>query len=733
MGSLNLDDFANQISKACSSYWLRSIPRIRECLETLGISNDEVVPILTRSLEHARHHQRGRAVNWLATAFLLDQGKTLNWLKRNGLLRASIYDFNGTMPRFLAQEILDHAGSLKLSNESRSFLFRNLVLLTIASGARNEFKDLMALIRHESLTLLRSCLATLNLMFMRDSFSDLEFNLNWYSGQGKEQGHKETLAEGFSFLWSHAHHRFGITELNASLWDIGGICKGRYYEILKRAAALRQFTAIEVLVNSFNYRCKKNENGVVTVSAPSPEVEKGIRLGYIDNEMQRNRLKIESEQLGAARIKEVGQILHSFMTKEGLIRLMKTPIARVQFKYPLIPELLKALSDAGYTKEELPGAEESEEKYGLTPADTMKYAVGKHLTLHDIRMVMRLSTVLATCTAIELSRRREQQDVVVNSAVATLRNNDSLDTLLGMALKPEAAKEFRDLFRWPPNSDGLPSHFDIQYRPLICTGHEWQLPMFIFSSSDLQRAALMLTRQRPAAGKNLIENQLVRTFREAGHRAEPRIKLRSRGNVVGEIDVAALIDDTLLILECKDPLLPCSMFELRTSLDHCEKAATQLDRNLAVLGQTSRRENVLSRLGAIGQSVNHVATGIVAGNRLFTGWRVGAHLVTSPGHLTNLIRSGEISIMEKTARMRDPGRLSGGAIREFFEGNFYQRTFKAMIPVKEVTELGNRRLELDSYALELGELCRQFGIDLTPSEIEKWTKIVSRPENTNNT
>ena len=733
MGSLNLDVFARQISITSSNYWLRSIPQIRECLETLGIGNNAVVPILTRSLKHANHHQKGRAANWLVTAFLLDQGKTLDWLKRNGLLRASTYDFNGTMPRFLAQQILDHADGLELSDESRSFLFRNLNLLTIATGARDEFKALMELVRNEPLTLLRSCLATLNLMFMQDFFRDLDFDLQWYGGRGNEQGFKENLAEGFSFLWSHAYHRFGITELTAGLWDTGGICRGRYFEILKRAAALRQFTAVEVLVNSFNYGCTKNENGVLTVSPPSPEVEKGIRLGYIDNEMQRNRLKIESEQLGAASIKELGQTLHSVMTKGGRIRLMDTPIARLRFEYPLIPELLKALSDVGYAKEELPGAEEVEEKYGLTPNDTMKYAVGTRLTLHDIRMVMRLSMVLATCVAVELSQRRDQHDIVANSAVTTLRNDDALDTLLGMVLKPEAAKEFRNLFRWPPNSDDLPSHFDIQYRPLLSTGHEWQLPMFIFCSSDLQRAAFMLTGKRPGAGTNLIENQLVRAFREAGHRAESGIKLHSGGDVVGEIDVAALIDDTLLILECKDPLLPCSMFELRTSLDHCEKAATQLDRNLVVLEQASQREFVLSRLGATGQSVNHVVTGIVAGNRLFTGWRVGAHLVTSPGNLTNFIRSGEISIMEKTARMREPGQLSGGATREFFEGKFYQRTFTAMIPVKEVTELGSKRLELNSYALELGELCRQFGIDLTPSEIEEWTQRASRPENTNNT
>lgn len=728
MGSLDLDVLARQVSKTCSHYWLSSIPQIRECLQTLGIGNNEVVPILTRSLEHAHQHQKGRAVNWLVTAFLLDQGKTLDWLKRNGLLRASTYEFDGKMPRFLAQQVYDHADGLELSDESRSFLFRNLNLLTIASGARDEFKALLALVRNEPFTLLRSCLATLNLMFMRDFFRDLSFDLHWYSGHGSEQGSKETLAEGFSFLWSHAHRRFGITDLTASLFNTRGICSGRYFEILKQAAELRQFTAVEVLVSSFSYRCTIDENGNVTVSPPSPEIEKGIRFGYIDNEMQRNRLRIESDKLGAASLKELGQILHTVMTKANLIRLMDTPIPRVRFEYPLNPKLLKALSDVGYATEELPGAEEAEEKYGLTPEDTMKYAFGTHLTLHDIRMVMRLSTVLATCTAIELSQRRDQHDVVANSAVATLAGDDALDTILGMVLKPQAAKEFRSLFRWPPNSGDLPSHFDIQYRPLLSTGQEWQLPMFILCSSDLVRAALMLTGKRPGAGTNLIEKQLVRAFTQAKHLADSSIKLRSGGNVVAEIDVAALINDTLLILECKDPLLPCSMFELRTSLDHCEKAAEQLDRNLVVLEQASQREYLLSRLGATGQSVNHVVTGIVAGNRLFTGTRIGAHLVTSPGNLMNLIRSGEVSIVEKTARMREPGRLTADAIRDFFAGKFYQRIFAAMIPVKEVTELGGRRLELDSYALELGELCRQFGIVLTPSEIEKWRQIASRPE-----
>ena len=89
--------------------------------------------------------------------------------------------------------------------------------------------------------------------------------------------------------------------------------------------------------------------------------------------------------------------------------------------------------------------------------------------------------------------------------------------------------------------------------------------------------------------------------------------------------------------------------------------------------------------------------------------------------------------MEKTARMREPGRLTSDAIRDFFAGKFYQRIFAAMRLDNEKIALGRRQLILDFYALDAVELCRQFGIDLTLSEIAKWAHLASRPENMNNT
>ncbi len=636
--------------------------------------------------------QKGRAANWLAVAFILDQQKTLVWLKREGLLRASKYQFDPAVPRFLVEGALAHADELVLTPDTRSLLTAALGLLTLAPAARAEFADLMALLRREPYTLLRSCLITLDLLFLRDGFRDLDFGLPWQL----DPYTKEDLAEGFSLLWSHAHREIRITRRSAGLWDAQGIHYGRYLHILKRAAALREFSGSEILIEAFGYRCEIDGDGTAVVSPPTPEVEKGIRLGYIDGDMRRMRLMLEAGEVGAASLRDLGRRLHGAMMKNGLIRLVDadSPLPRVRFEFPVFPQFTEMIRDAGAALEELPGVVEAIEAYGLTPADAQEYRVSEHLTIRDVQHAQRLAAITASCVATELFRRRDEPVVFVNSASPVYRSDEALDAFLGTVLDPRAARDFREVFRWPPASADAPGGFDVQYRPLLDAEHEWHVPMFILAFSNLTRAAFALTHRRPNADSDLLEAPLVQEFRDAGHLAVPKVKLRAGAMVVAEIDVAALVDDTLVILECKNSLLHCNVFELRTSRDRCVEAATQLDRARDV-------------------------TGIVAGNRSFIGSRFGGHLVVSPGNLSNFIGQGEIHLGEHAARTRPAGRLTGDAIRGFFDGSFYDRIFAAMTPVARVAELAGRRLKHESYALDFIALGREFGVEIDPQEFAR--------------
>jgi hypothetical protein len=111
---VDLDITAGSLSTRCSAFWLRSIPRLRIRIAELSLRVADVPRMLERAREHALCGQKGRAANWLAVASILDQPRTLVWLRREGLLRASKYQFDPTVPRFLLSEILTRADDLAL-------------------------------------------------------------------------------------------------------------------------------------------------------------------------------------------------------------------------------------------------------------------------------------------------------------------------------------------------------------------------------------------------------------------------------------------------------------------------------------------------------------------------------------------------------------------------------------------------------------------------------------------
>ncbi|HUF80056.1 MAG TPA: hypothetical protein VMN03_02890 [Burkholderiales bacterium] len=132
VGTIDLTAFATRLSRECSPYWLNSAPRLREQVQTLRLPAAAVRSVFDRAKEHAVRNQKGRATNWLAAAFFIDQERTAALhLKRSGLLRASKYDFDPSIPRFLVEQILAHAGDFAAIAGTRSLLTAQLGLLRL--------------------------------------------------------------------------------------------------------------------------------------------------------------------------------------------------------------------------------------------------------------------------------------------------------------------------------------------------------------------------------------------------------------------------------------------------------------------------------------------------------------------------------------------------------------------------------------------------------------------------
>jgi hypothetical protein len=428
--------------------------------------------------------------------------------------------------------------------------------------------------------------------------------------------------------------------------------------------------------------------------------------------MRQLRLVIGASEASAVKLRDVASRLHEQMSNAGRIQRISGPPERLRLLFPVHPRLIAMIRDDRAFAEELAGLATTYSDYDLTSTQADGYELVPSLTLGDIGRVQRLAFLTAACVALELSRHRDEPLLQVNSASPVYQSDDLLDELLTIALSPEAARQFRQLFRWPPEQPTARTGFDLQYRPLLEADHEWHVPIAVLATSNLPRAALMLTDKRPGTERPLIEGRLVKALTDAGHIAALGVKLRTGRQEVGEIDVVALVDDVLVVLECKNSLLPCNAFELRTSRDHCRTGASQLDRLQRLLGEPSHIESVLHRLGGTERQVSRVVTGVVVSNRLFAGLKIGQHPVISLGTFLGFIEHGTLNVAGQIARTRPDGRLTGTSVVEFLNGSFYTRIFGAMQPGEKIFACGGRRLRFRTYFLNFIELGRQFGLEV---------------------
>jgi hypothetical protein len=339
-----------------------------------------------------------------------------------------------------------------------------------------------------------------------------------------------------------------------------------------------------------------------------------------------------------------------------------------------------------------------------------------HVTFAHVRQFQRVATIVSVCAATELARWRDDPIRLINSMSSVFRSTELLEEVLGLAVDGDEVQDLRRLFQWPTESGtGV---FDIQYRPLLLASGEWHVPMHVASRSNLVRAAMMLTGMRPMhTNQGLLERAIVEALRQRGHAAQECVSVVTQKGRV-EIDVVALVDGVLVLLECKASLAPTSMFELRTSHDHCLKAASQLTRARACCEDDHVVAELLLRLGTRAADVREVVTGIVVENRLFVGLEIDGHRVVAHRTLLNVINDGRVKIGPGEVPIRSRPDLAG-AITSFLRGEFYECVFSAMVPVTRCRDYDETRLLFDTFALDFRRMATAFGVSIPDEQWEE--------------
>jgi hypothetical protein len=693
-------------------YWPTQVPEVRKRLSSQNPKGIDLNMVLNACEAKILKAQRGRAVNVLVLGLVLFGEDCVAKLRRDGFLRASKWNLAPDVPTYLVGGLLPAARELCLSQDTLNWLGSVGVLLRLGPHVQDLDRHLRGRLASERSTILRGLLATLELMFM-------------YQGYGERDTKKpdlakysiEDLAEGFSYLYYRYAEAFGISDLDLAFLDTQKVVKDVYQSLIVHAISIRRYREWEILVDSFGFLCAFDAaTFTLRITAPSEDLEKSIRLGFIEAEMSRVAIDRDPELDGAVALRAAGEEMSKRLASVA-VELVKEPEPRYVFRIPTIGAFREFISQDALFREEASALYIGLTDYQAGVEQVMDFEVVDDVTLRDLVKAQRVISFTRWFVTTFLRPILDSDpELAIRSLVPSMTEEEIVE-LLSLAVDKTKARSIVKLLSWNSEDSRV---FDIQYQPFLKGRLGYALPTNVIALSNIVRNSLAVTQERIYGATN--DDPLAAGLRDAlrAHtdRVGASISFRC-GGFHGDIDVIAMIDDVLFVFECKHALLPVNVYEMRTTHDYMVKAGVQLDKIKQALGDEGVRAQCERRLGwEVGDKPDLVSC-IVMGNRMFSGFCERGYRVISYQDLTQFIRVGQVTVLEHEVDTRPRGKVTAAALRGFMAGDvFHRRVFESMCESTFEYEYGRNLVQVQTFGLEAFELAKKFKVDLSEEEVQ---------------
>ncbi|WP_165422620.1 hypothetical protein [Rhizobium ruizarguesonis] len=354
----------------------------------------------------------------------------------------------------------------------------------------------------------------------------------------------------------------------------------------------------------------------------------------------------------------------------------------------------------------------------VTWEELKRVEYGAGLTLLDLARVHRLFLFFARLAKRQLEPLLETEPALTYRSLIPVFKETDLKRLLAWCVRQEHVDDVFEFLTWRSGSSGI---FDLQYKPILSVGNYCLAPLHIAGMTNWYRNLARLGKYRPLDVLQIdaASRALAQDLKDAGcDFVAQGYETTLEGQKI-EIDVVCRFGNDLFLFECKHPVLPCNVHELRTSYKHMHTAAYQLGRLTALLHDPAVEKEFFRRLGwAIGPS-DAIVTCIVSSNGMFSGLRVDGHPVRRLPELANMIRTGVIRTISASVeneegrpkvvseefierRLWEGAKLTPAFLRRYLQHDHLSTMlFDAMFEYEQTFALEEWRLSFVSYALNI--------------------------------
>lgn len=562
--------------------------RIRELVECFGKAlttkqrRAAAIDALDQAAANINKQRWGRVRTWMLVAFALSPGNAATWQHAIRLQVLSVGSIDAPSRHRLWGQ---------LSTESMTTLDRfhpGLVtrLATLASldrlrdHIRRRFQAYIVALKNRPVGLLKSALAYADFSFHPQHLGDRDdslivegSNLNILIDA------KEELAECVSTLIAEAVKQAPMSHVEPSMPASRHIESGALEEILANAALRLKYRYLCKHVDALDYEIREELHVGTTayvLVAPSLEHELWLRHGYVETQLEALAAPLQVDAgvpLVSLRDLYAHVIDHMRASGQPLLTLHATPYRRYK---PQLPWELVSRSFLGHSFYEdfhdlhMNGLELQLDRDAV---DALELAQG--LTGVEFMSLYRVLRYFALLHADFIGTIDENDAEALYNSLLPLVPRAELVALLGCTGAPPAKIEaFIDLVSL---SLEQATHVDLQYTPLIKHGSNLLvLPRLAATSAALRNTLANLRRRVRDAGDQFAKvaaDQLANVF---GTAVTTSKKLEDFNLGSTDVDVAAFLEETLYIWECKHSLPPTSPHESRDVWRDIERAVDQI-------------------------------------------------------------------------------------------------------------------------------------------------------------
>lgn len=669
--------------------------RRREKTKALASEIKSHVSVLERHLHSNRPYQ---AIATMLAMLFLDADYAISCMRRDGVLRASRYGYKGSLIGRVAKAGLGIQDLIFASPDRIAWLESVEALSRIAGNALSLQQDIERAVKAHRTVVLKTVFVIVNTMLYRGWINDPEAN----SLDGQRYSSEE-YAEAASLILRTYSALFPIDDSCFNFIDPRALGANAvvYDRLLLAAIRLTKFVEAELLIDGLPYRADF-EGQTVTVSSIDPNIERSVRIGYIQGHGQ---AMIRFAHLHATSTAlSIRDVINQGFERGGLgkmLELVEHPVRRLRLRLPALPELF----DAFFARDEFL-RDELEMLLTLDVdnfggMDDLIFPITDRVASSDIFKVQRYFNFLSSSYQKRLgdiADELERGELTLTSTVFVIPHEALVEQLRLIFRDEDKCREIIALLAMDPSD----THLDLQYRPFVNIGNYYVIAPHIVAASNLVRNTIVANRLRAAAigPKDRMVCAIAEAMRSADFEVETDCTVKLDGQVL-ELDIVARRETSLFLFECKNAYHPVSVHEMRNSWDHIRSARKQLDVRQCVLSDPANQKHLFEKLGW-GIRTCELSTGIVIANRVFHGANLNGHPIRQAHELINVLATGRIVTEEDSLSFwLGPKFQTADLVAYLGADSIAVNQLGALDPRLWTYAMGYRELAFSSYVLDM--------------------------------